>query len=65
MEVQLHAWKEDLDKMHLGDGNDKGGKVNGDGEWEIDVMVTQGLEDGYASEVFVLGSSGLHEVELA
>lgn len=51
--------------MHLGDGNDRGGKVNGDGEWEIDVMVTQGLEDGYASEVFVLGNSGLHEVELA
>lgn len=29
------------------------------------MMVTQGLEDGYASEVFVLGNSGLHEVELA
>lgn len=50
--------------MYLGDGNDKGGKVNGDGEWEIDVMVIQGLEDGYVSEVFVLGNSGLYEVEL-
>lgn len=65
MKVQLHASAGDLNKMHLGDGNDKADKVNGDEEWEIDVVVAQDLEDDCASEGLVQGNSGLHEVGLA